>query len=1288
LALALGIISVLLVFAFGAAAQTSSGDEFIGPFSSWNNIKNSGAAGNGSQDDTAAIQAALNRLGTVPGGPAVLYFPAGTYRITSTLQLTNKLYVALIGDSPDTTVIQWAGPAGGTMLNIDGMITSRVDRLTFDGGGSAGLGIDQSWSGQNSYFDTHNEYADDQFRDMGEGIRGGYLGYGAADSVVLRCRFLRISKAGVAVASWNALNWFVRECYFQGNTVGVSNVLPNSTGVTGAGNFHVYNSVFLQSSRADIEITNPEYFGIHNNLSIGSQQFFLADPSGSAPNPITFQGNTILNPVGQPITIGSAGPVMLFDNVIKSDPGKLVASMLEGYSSNPVNSNLISIGNTLTRSNPYSVGGRTFAIDDVVSSSIPTTTGTWVAPAPNLGRPVYEVPAGSSAAAIQKIVNTAIANSTGQHPVVHFPPANYPVDTTIVIPAGADVQLVGDGGASDLTWTGAGAGPMLQISTPTGVRLRDLRLTGGNRAAGLLVNVQDVAGASVFMDQTFLNTTSQNNLLVQALDHARVKLYSFYNDSSKDSIKVTGGSLLSSGQASEADVEIFGAGDGGNQITYDISNGAKVFVSDAWYEGGAPGFVNLTSSGQFSILGSRVYNSDPGHGGAGQEIPPFLINDFNGPVNILNTKIGRGGIQISGTGTNTSILAMGMDGPAKTPNYFLDSSPLAKAGLFYSSVMTPAGGSAVVSDQSFNIPASSDFVRTMMASVRAVKPLPLSQLPTGATDLRLFRVTVEQATVGAQLQGVPTQTPTIAITSPASGQTVAGMVQVATSAPTGWTVQFRIDGGSPIAANSGTSLTLNTTVLTNASHSLVATAADSAGNSITSSPVTITVNNVVSGGGGGGFPASGGSGGTPLVTAFAMSILRNNYSGWVGTQMTVGSTPISVSSAGRLCLSGNRLVHSVKLVRQSDGADVPGATARVSMDSCLPGQFVYGSFASVVTLAANTTYYLVSQEFGGSGNDFWYDYGNITAAGVVSIDAAIYWNGFNWTPIPGKSQSYVPVNLLYSGGSATPAPTPSTPAAATIISPSAGASLSDSTVQVVGGVTPASGATVARAQFRIDGTNLGPVLSPAPFTSIVPVPFSTVLDTTKYSNGTHSLTLVGTDSSGNQVTSAAVSVSINNAPPPVSSTALVSSFAGSILRNNYGFWSGIEFSTPSQTMTVSALGRYDVAGSSASHQVKLVTVADGNDVPGSTVIVNLAAGTPGSFTYVQLPSPITLRPNTQYYLVSSEVVGGDQWYDFCPINMTGGATVLGPVYWDGFHWFPVGIPGMGYGPLSLLYSLN
>ena len=67
----------------GSLYTQSSSSKVIQINSEVINVKNYGATGDGSTDDTAAIQSALN-AGSV-------FFPAGTYKITSTISLTDKI---------------------------------------------------------------------------------------------------------------------------------------------------------------------------------------------------------------------------------------------------------------------------------------------------------------------------------------------------------------------------------------------------------------------------------------------------------------------------------------------------------------------------------------------------------------------------------------------------------------------------------------------------------------------------------------------------------------------------------------------------------------------------------------------------------------------------------------------------------------------------------------------------------------------------------------------------------------------------------------------------------------------------------------------------------------------------------------------------------------------------------------------------------------------------------------------------------------------------------------------
>jgi hypothetical protein len=91
-------------------------------------------------------------------------------------------------------------------------------------------------------------------------------------------------------------------------------------------------------------------------------------------------------------------------------------------------------------------------------------------------------------------------------------------------------------------------------------------------------------------------------------------------------------------------------------------------------------------------------------------------------------------------------------------------------------------------------------------------------------------------------------------------------------------------------------------------------------------------------------------------------------------------------------VAGNTRAHLVRLVSASDGTAVPGGSVSITLPSGTAGQFVYVSLASPVTLNANTSYCLVSDEV--SGGDQFYDLGSVTATRAASVDTAIVaWAG-------------------------------------------------------------------------------------------------------------------------------------------------------------------------------------------------------------------------------------------------------------------------------------------------------
>ena len=146
-----------------------------------------------------------------------------------------------------------------------------------------------------------------------------------------------------------------------------------------------------------------------------------------------------------------------------------------------------------------------------------------------------------------------------------------------------------------------------------------------------------------------------------------------------------------------------------------------------------------------------------------------------------------------------------------------------------------------------------------------------------------------------------------------------------------------------------------------------------------------------------------------LVTGYFQNSERNDFNGWVGMEFTVGASGMTVSSLGRLFLPGNSGTHTVKLVRASDGTDVPGGSVPVSMAGASAGLFSYAPLASSITLLPNTAYYLVSQEI--LGGDQWYDYGPVSTTSAGTVNNAVYSMNGAWMLAGGANMSYVPPNL-------------------------------------------------------------------------------------------------------------------------------------------------------------------------------------------------------------------------------------------------------------------------------------
>ena len=418
----------------------------------------------------------------------------------------------VVGEDPATTVLRWDGPAGGTLFQYDAWYAA-VRRLTLDGAGKAKICL-----AYGDAFSTYNETSDMVFRDADYGMWMGTKDAGQPENAVLRCRFLRCAKAGLFTNGFNSMDIWVWYSRFEDCGNGLLN---------GAGNFHVYRNLFLRSKEADVAIRNLMVFALVENTSIGSKCFMnWADFTWGSPTSIT--GNRIIEPTGEfAIALNNGGPFLLADNVIKSRAGKTGAEVRLTWGDQAL------IGNRYTIEKAVLEKGHHLRIDEkvvdpaTIDSKPPELPGT----PPNRKRRVFEVAAGSGAAAIQKALDDA-AKLKGERPIVHLPMGTYSVDRTLTVPGGYDVQIIGDGAseiATVLQWTGKPDEPLLRLEGPARATLRDFNVRAGT-GTGILVLDCDQDGGKIFADQLNITGTSPNakpveGLLVDGVERLDVQLH-------------------------------------------------------------------------------------------------------------------------------------------------------------------------------------------------------------------------------------------------------------------------------------------------------------------------------------------------------------------------------------------------------------------------------------------------------------------------------------------------------------------------------------------------------------------------------------------------------------------------------------------------------------------------------------------------------------------------------------------------------------------------------------------
>ena len=576
-------------------------EEFNGPFKSWLNVKDFGAAGDGKTDDTQAIEKAFAAL-VKNRKKGVLYFPSGNYLISKTLEFAStdeKLNPgksgnraakgkAIVGQNPENTLIIWNGEKEGTMLHLSGQTHCRYGRLTFEGNNKAKICIRIERLPELYRNSTFIQIHDMKLRNAEYGIYN--TDYDRkhdmdAEYSILRCSFLNISDTGVRIDAGNAYDFWIRHCLFEDCMRGVMNTW---------GDFYVTQSNFFRSKDCDIVVKKHRSGTARGCYSKDSKQF-IRIKNGR----FVVQDNFITGTTGETAISYERSAryesVLILDNKISS--AKLTAPSLIKIESGDLDTPVAIIGNKINRKNSINLNNKnTIDIDNSFVAQIPPpqASETSLPKTPvQVKRKVFEA---RTCGELQQKIDEAVAyfaKNPKSHPIVHLEASEAKMNGRIIIPANIPLTLIGDGGSSCIRGKKRTISqPQILLRGPSRTRIRDIEFQHGGKeknglpaspVADILIDNADQEHSRISVENSWIS-----GIFADRLQFAEINLFEHYSASYgpflRTSIKVLGPEkpLKTSRVAMFSGVVI------GNQIQAHVLDGGQLLMRDFWHEENAP----------------------------------------------------------------------------------------------------------------------------------------------------------------------------------------------------------------------------------------------------------------------------------------------------------------------------------------------------------------------------------------------------------------------------------------------------------------------------------------------------------------------------------------------------------------------------------------------------------------------------------------------------------------------------------------------------------------------------
>lgn len=461
--------------------------------SDWMNVKTDvtpAAVGDGVADDTAALQAAMNRVtdGTV------LYLPPGTYRITNTLTFKpdhRLLGVWMVGHGRDTKLV-WDGETGKPMMLDFQATNSRYTGFLMDGRGKATVGLYHAAGS----FETevgHRHLAFLNFTDAGILTDKNP----ATAEVMIENSLFENCKRGVAFLAFNDYDYTIDGCEFRQCDIAVQ---------CSHGNTYVRNTRFEGSTTADLDL-NPEHgSSVRRCASVGSKSFVIFRNSVA---PLSVQDCRVSGWTSAEgaVLIGGA-PVTIFDCVFSKPPDKTAPVKIRRNGQK-----LFVSGNVSKETDGVIQPGHTGQVFEIPagkrSGSLTSADQrfleeTVVVPGKVFDAKVDFGAKGNRTAddtdAIQQTIDAARAFGKGA--IAYLPAGVYGISRPLQV-TGKDYVIGGSGFRSGLLWKGPNNGTIMEVYDPDHVTIEQLAV-GNHDTALPMSNAIDILQVSTAGKPSFI----------------------------------------------------------------------------------------------------------------------------------------------------------------------------------------------------------------------------------------------------------------------------------------------------------------------------------------------------------------------------------------------------------------------------------------------------------------------------------------------------------------------------------------------------------------------------------------------------------------------------------------------------------------------------------------------------------------------------------------------------------------------------------------------------------------